>query len=244
MAVELHGLSLQRLSAHRRDDARSRRMSPGRMSRSIRSRKRSPRPISRSIPFGRVPTLVHDGFVLYETTAITRYIDEAFPGTSLQPADPRERARMNQIIAVADSYGYWPMVRQVFSHRVFRPAQGRAGDEAAIAEGLEKSKRCSRRLENLAAGGPFLAGSSLSLADLHLGAMVAYFTAAARGPRDSCVTANFGMVGRVSERPSLCEPILACRHPEPARSLRRSCLSALCKEGFRSGSSAPAWPNG
>ena len=36
-------------------------------------------------PFGRVPTLVHDGFVLYETTAITRYIDEAFPGPSLQP---------------------------------------------------------------------------------------------------------------------------------------------------------------
>ena len=41
-------------------------------------------------PFGRVPTLVHDGFVLYETTAITRYVDEAFPGASLQPA-MRER---------------------------------------------------------------------------------------------------------------------------------------------------------
>ena len=88
---------------------------------------------------------------------------------------------MNQIIAVADSYGYWPMVRQVFSHRVFRPAQGRAGDEAAIAEGLEKSKTVLAALEELAAGGPFLVGSSLSLADLHLGAMVAYFTAAEEG---------------------------------------------------------------
>ena len=54
-------------------------------------------------PFGRVPTLVHDGFVLYETTAITRYIDEAFPGVSLQPAAARERARMNQIVAISDS---------------------------------------------------------------------------------------------------------------------------------------------
>ena len=36
-------------------------------------------------PFGRVPTLVHGGFVLYETTAITRYIDEAFSGPPLQP---------------------------------------------------------------------------------------------------------------------------------------------------------------
>ena len=132
-------------------------------------------------PFGRVPTLVHDGFVLYETTAITRYIDEAFAGVALQPADARDRARMNQIVAVADSYGYWPLVRQVFSQRVFRPAQGEAGDEAVIAEGLRKSKMVLAALDGLASGGPFLAGSSLSLADLHLGAMIACFTAAAEG---------------------------------------------------------------
>jgi len=81
-------------------------------------------------PFGRVPTLVHDGFVLYETTAITRYVDEAFLGVPLQPADPKQRARMNQIIAVADSYGYWPMVRQVFVQRVFIPASGGTADRA------------------------------------------------------------------------------------------------------------------
>ena len=45
-------------------------------------------------PFGRVPTLVHDGFVLYETGAITRYIDRAFPGPPLQPGDARALARM------------------------------------------------------------------------------------------------------------------------------------------------------
>jgi glutathione S-transferase len=132
-------------------------------------------------PFGRVPTLVHDGLVLYETTAITRYLDEAFGGASLQPLHPKERARMNQIIAVADSYGYWPLVRQVFSQRIFNPARGRQGDEVAIAEGLEKSGTVLGAVEKLAAGGPFLAGSSLSLADLHFGAMVAYFTAAQEG---------------------------------------------------------------
>jgi glutathione S-transferase len=132
-------------------------------------------------PFGRVPTLVHDGFVLYETTAITRYVDEAFSGPSLQPTEPKDCARMNQIIAIADSYGYWPMVRQVFSHRVFRPAEGRAGDEAVIAEGIEKSARVLAALDDLAAGGPFLVGDALSLADLHLGAMTAYFTMAEEG---------------------------------------------------------------
>ena len=153
-------------------------------------------------PFGRVPTLVHDGFVLYETTAITRYIDDAFGDTALQPADPKERARMNQIVAVADSYGYWPMVRQVFSHRVFRPAEGGAGDEAAIAEGIEKSARVLAALDDLAAGGPFLVGDTLSLADLHFGAMIAYFAMARRGALrtpPSCEAR--GMVGGLLDLP-------------------------------------------
>jgi glutathione S-transferase len=128
-------------------------------------------------PFGRVPTLDHDGFLLYETTAITRYIDEAFEGPRLQPETPRERARMNQIVAIADSYGYWPMVRQVFSQRVFN-ARRRTPDEAVVAEGLERSRKVLAALEPLAGGGDFLVGDRLSLADLHLGAMVGYFTAA------------------------------------------------------------------
>ncbi|NGO53516.1 glutathione S-transferase family protein [Allomesorhizobium camelthorni] len=131
-------------------------------------------------PFGRVPTLDHDGFVLYETTAITRYIDEAFEGPRLQPETPRERARMNQIIAIADSYGYWPMVRQVFSQRVFN-ARRRTPDEAVTAEGLARSRKVLAALEPLIGGSNFLVGDRLSLADLHLGAMTAYFTAAKEG---------------------------------------------------------------
>jgi glutathione S-transferase len=155
-------------------------------------------------PFGRVPTLVHDGFVLYETTAITRYVYEAFAGTPLQPTYPKDRARMNQIIAIADSYGYWPMVRQVFSHRVFRPAQGSAGDEAAIAEGLQKSKTVLAALGRLATGGRFLAGPSLTLADLHFGAMVAYFTQAVEGRAELSLHAKLSeWWAAFSTRPSL-----------------------------------------
>jgi glutathione S-transferase len=132
-------------------------------------------------PFGRVPTLKHGDFVLYETAAITRYVDEAFPGPRLQPQAPRERARMNQIIAIADSYGYWPMVRQVFSPRVFNAALGRAPDESVIAEGIAKSHTVLGALEALVAGGPFLVGEALTLADIHLAAMTAYFTAAEEG---------------------------------------------------------------
>ena len=49
-------------------------------------------------PFGRIPALAHDGFVLYETGAITRYVDEAFAGPPLQPHEPARRARMPDAI--------------------------------------------------------------------------------------------------------------------------------------------------
>ena len=47
----------------------------------------------------RVPTLVHDGFALSESSAITEYIDDAFDGTPLYPADTKQRARARQIQA-------------------------------------------------------------------------------------------------------------------------------------------------
>jgi glutathione S-transferase len=132
-------------------------------------------------PFGRVPTLVHDGFVLYETGAITRYIDRTFPGPALQPADPHALARMDQMMSIVDSYAYWPMVRQVFSHRVFRAAAGRPVDEAEVAQGLAGAPKVLGALEDLASPEAFLAGRDLSLADLHVGAMVAYFALAPEG---------------------------------------------------------------
>lgn len=126
-------------------------------------------------PFGRVPALVHEGFALYETCAIIRYVDRAFAGPALQPAAPRALARMDQMIAIADSYAYWPMVRQVFSQRVFRPRLGQPADAAEVELGVAASAKVLAALEPLVAeGGP-------TLADLHLGAMMAYFTLAPEG---------------------------------------------------------------
>lgn len=154
-------------------------------------------------PFGRVPTLVHDGFVLYETGAITRYVDRAFAGPALQPSAPRALARMDQLIGVIDSYGYWPMVRQVFSHRVFRSAAGRPVDEAEVAIGLAGAAKVLAALEALGAE-PFLAGPELSLADLHVGAMIAYFTLA---PEGAAMLGKYPRLaawwGRLSRRASL-----------------------------------------
>src|SRR5207248_3319339 len=40
-------------------------------------------------PFGRIPAFQHDGWMLYETRAIMRYVDAVVPGPRLQPEEPR-----------------------------------------------------------------------------------------------------------------------------------------------------------
>ena len=45
-------------------------------------------------PNGVVPTIVHDGNVLYESNFIIEYLDDVFPEPALRPSDPYERARM------------------------------------------------------------------------------------------------------------------------------------------------------
>ncbi len=167
-------------------------------------------------PFGRVPTLVHDGFALYETGAITRYLDRAFSGPALQPADPKRLARMDQIMGVVDSYAYWPLVRQVFVHDVVRPHMGTAGDAAELKKGLEAAAKVLDALEALASADPWLTGSDISLADFHLGAIVAYF---AQSPRAAALLAARPRLAawwrRLGARPSVAatEPGL----PVPAR---------------------------
>jgi glutathione S-transferase len=132
-------------------------------------------------PFGRVPTLVDGGFILYETSAITRYVDEGFGGPSLQPADPRRRARMNQVVAILDAYGYQPMVRQVFSQLVFNARLGRTPDATVVDRGMTASNLVLGALEKLCAGSGDLVSGNITLADLHLAGMMAYFTMAEEG---------------------------------------------------------------
>src|SRR5260370_6799699 len=67
-------------------------------------------------PFGRVPALVDDGFALYETAAITRYIDRTFTGPALQPAEPRPLALMDQPTPGVAAYAYLPLLPHVLSH--------------------------------------------------------------------------------------------------------------------------------
>lgn len=135
-------------------------------------------------PFARIPAFAHDGFRLFETAAITRYIDEAFDGPALMPRAATARARVNQITGLLDSYAYRALVWDVFVERVRAPQEGRASDEAKIAAGLETAATVLAALEDLmreTGGGDYLVGADLTLADLHAAPMIAYFRQAPEG---------------------------------------------------------------
>ncbi|RWM01059.1 glutathione S-transferase family protein [Mesorhizobium sp.] len=150
-------------------------------------------------PFGRIPAFEHDGFRLFETSAIARYVDEAFDGPPLQPADPRGRARVDQITGMLDAYGYRAMVWDVAVERLEKtPA-----DESLIAGGLSQAETVLKVLTSLKAEGPWLLGDQLTLADLHAAPVIAYFVKVAEG-RD--LLARFADIEewyiRVAARPS------------------------------------------
>lgn len=128
-------------------------------------------------PFGRIPALQHGAMSLYETAAIVRYVDEAFPGPALQPRDPAGRARMNQTVSVLDNYLYRPLVWGVY---VARSEKGGACDEALVAAAAAKARHCLGVIER-GLDRPFLAGDAITLADLYAVPMLAYGLMAEEG---------------------------------------------------------------
>lgn len=130
-------------------------------------------------PFGRIPAFEHDGLALYETSAIARYVDEAFAGQALQPEDAKLRATMNQIIGIVDSYAYRTLVWNIYVETVSKPAEGGKTDEALVADALPIAVTCLAELTRLKHDGDWLVGATLTLADLYLAPVFAYFTKAA-----------------------------------------------------------------
>lgn len=126
-------------------------------------------------PFGRIPAFEHNGFRLYETGAIGRYVDEAFDGPPLHPQKPQGRARMSQIISILDNYAYRTLIWDIFVERVRAPAEHRTPDEVRISSALPKAKVCLETLEDIVGDSQWLTGQRLTLADLHAAPMFAYF---------------------------------------------------------------------
>ncbi|MEM9204090.1 MAG: glutathione S-transferase family protein [Actinomycetota bacterium] len=114
-------------------------------------------------PRGKVPTLVDGDTVVTESMAILAYLDAKFPEPALFGSSPIERARVMQKISEHNAYiidKAMPVVRMFFS--------GKAKDEPeALREGSDKLiEELKIHDQELASGGPWLAGEHLSAADI------------------------------------------------------------------------------
>jgi glutathione S-transferase len=139
-------------------------------------------------PFGRMPAIEHDGFKLYETQAILRYIDRIFPGPSLTPADPKAAARMDQVMNINDWYLFQGVANVIVFHRVIGPRLlGVAPDEAAIAAAMPQAYVVFGEFAQLLGSQPCFAGDQLSLADLMVAPQLDFF---AGTPEWAPLTAN------------------------------------------------------
>ena len=127
-------------------------------------------------PFGKVPTLVVDGEVLYETGAIAAYLDETLNGAGFTPTDPMQRAHMRQIMAIVDSYLYAPAISTMTIQRLIVPSQGGQSDEAAIKAAVPKAKTALEAIEAIATCSPYLLGNDVTLADFYLMPVVLYLS--------------------------------------------------------------------
>jgi glutathione S-transferase len=117
-------------------------------------------------PFDRAPILEHDGFRVYETSAIITYVDEAFGGPQLQPTEVRDRARMMQWISAVGSYYYYWFVYHLGHERIVFPELGIEPDEKIVAVALPNAAHVLDVLEGeLGNRNSFLVGAALSLAD-------------------------------------------------------------------------------
>ena len=165
-------------------------------------------------PFGRVPAFQHGDFDLYETQAVLRYIDAVFPEPSLTPADPRAAARMNQIIGINDWYLFPKAAAVVVFQRIVGPMLlNITTDEAAVAGAVPMARVCVAELDRLLGTQTFLAGETLSIADVLLAPQVDFLAATPEGRSLLSGTRLKGWLQRMNARPSM----IATQRPEPLR---------------------------
>ena len=113
-------------------------------------------------PFGQVPVLDDDGFIVYDSTIINEYLEDEYPHPPLMPEDSEGRARARMMEDFRDSHFHPPFMEII--HQIVFKAEGER-DAALIDNAKKKIVACFDRLEVELEGRDYLAGT-FSLADI------------------------------------------------------------------------------
>jgi glutathione S-transferase len=169
---------------------------------STREERQLPEHLTRH-PFAKIPVLEHEDFIIYETQAILRYVADVFPGGSLVPSQPRQSARMNQIIGIIDAYFFSRVSFPIAGERIYARMMGLEPDEDKIKAHVPNSYTCCAAIDAILGDQRYMAGGVFTLADIMAGPHLSVF---ALTPEGQAVLAHYPRLRRwldaVSERDS------------------------------------------
>ena len=117
-------------------------------------------------PNGRVPVIDDDGFVLYESNAITRYLSTQYGMGSLCPADVQTRAAADRWMDWATTTMH-PVMTPLFWGLIRTPPEKR--DPAALDQQRADMEGVMAILDAHLASQPFVAGETLTMGDIPAG---------------------------------------------------------------------------
>jgi len=135
-------------------------------------------------PFGRIPALRDGDIEVFESSAILRYIDESFEGPgglTFQPNHIMGRVRCDQWVSAINSYLSDTMMRRYAMQYVFPKGAGGQPDRGVIEGALADMPAQLAALDKVYAHSDYLAGPSLSIADLMLAPILHYVGAMPEG---------------------------------------------------------------
>ena len=138
-------------------------------------------------PFGKVPAMVVDGITIYETSAITHYVNQSLANGLFAPPDVLLQTRMLQVMAIVDNYLYEPAIGTIVIQNLIVPQQGGSTDTEAVQKAIAPTQKALAAIEDLVTGTPFLISSLISIADFYL---IPIFVYLEKTPQFAAVTAN------------------------------------------------------
>ena len=116
-----------------------------------------------------VPTIEDDGFVLWESNAIVRYLAAKHARGRLWPDDPILRASADRWMDWQQTT-FWPAIRPLFLGLVRTPVDKR--DPRALEDSRVKTAEVLEILDNQLASNAFVAGDDLTVGDIPLGCAI------------------------------------------------------------------------
>lgn len=114
---------------------------------------------------GKIPVLVDEGFVLWESCAIMQYLADSKPGQAIYPQEPLARADVNRWMFWACQH-FAPAVGVIAWENVWKKmVTGEGADAGELARGAADLAQAAEVLDKHLAGREWLVGDSVTLAD-------------------------------------------------------------------------------